>query len=346
MLSVAEALEKVLEQCQPLPARRLPLSHEALGRVLAEDVVSDLDVPPFDKAQMDGYAVRSGDLSTGAATLRVVEEITAGQTPKLSVAGGQASRIMTGAPMPEGADAVVMVEKTRLLGDGQVALESRAFPGMNALARGREMAAGEVILRAGSVLRPQELGVLATVGRTEALLIPPPRVTVLPTGDELVEPPAVPGPGQIRNSNAPMLMAQVARAGGVPRSLGIARDNLDSLRMLVQEGLRTSEILVLSGGVSAGKLDLVPQVLREAGVAAHFHKIHLKPGKPLFFGTLGDGADRRLVFGLPGNPVSSFVCFELFLRPAIRRLAGRCDIELPRARLKLTEAFDHNSDRP
>lgn len=346
MLAVAEALQKVLEQCRPLPPRRLPLSHEALGRVLAEDVQSDLDVPPFDKALMDGYAVRSADLASGKATLRVIEEITAGRTPKLPLAAGQASRIMTGAPTPEGADAVVMVERTKLLDPGHVAIESTAFPGMNLLGRGREMAAGEVVLRAGAVLRPQEIGVLATVGRAEALLVPAPRVAVLATGDELVDPPAAPGPGQIRNSNAPMLLAQAARAGAVPRSLGIGRDNLDSLRALVREGLETSEILVLSGGVSAGKLDLVPQVLREAGVTAHFHKVHLKPGKPLLFGTAGDAQGKRLVFGLPGNPVSSFVCFELFLRPAIRALAGRADVELPRGRYELTEPFEQASDRP
>ncbi len=346
MLSVAEALHKVLGQCRPLPPLRMPLWPDALGRVLAEDVASDLDMPPFDKALMDGYAVHSEDLASGTATLRVVEEITAGQTPKRAVAAGQASRIMTGAPMPEGADAVVMVERTRQLDDGRVAIDSRAFPGMNMLTRGREMTAGEVVLRAGSVLRPQEVGVLATVGRTEALLIPPPRVGVLPTGDELVDPPALPGPGQIRNSNAPMLLAQAARAGGAPRTLGIARDNLDSLRALVNEGLQTSDILILSGGVSAGKLDLVPQVLQEAGVTPHFHKVRLKPGKPLFFGTRGEGADQRLVFGLPGNPVSSFVCFELFLRPAIRALAGHANIELPRGTARLAGEFSHDSDRP
>jgi molybdopterin molybdotransferase len=346
MLSVAEALEKVLGQCRPLPPLRLPVSHESLGRVLAEEVRSDLDVPPFDKALMDGYAVRSADLASGKATVRVIEEITAGRKPKLPLAAGQASRIMTGAPTPAGADAVVMIERTKLLDAGHVAIESTAFPGMNLLSRGREMAAGEVVLRAGAVLRPQEIGVLATLGRAEALLVPSPRVAVLATGDELVDPPAAPGPGQIRNSNAPMLLAQAARAGGIPRPLGIGRDDLGSLRALVLNGLETSEILALSGGVSAGKLDLVPQVLQEAGVTAHFHKIHLKPGKPLFFGTAGGPGHKRLVFGLPGNPVSSFVCFELFLRPAIRALAGLTDVELPRVRARFTEAFANDSDRP
>jgi molybdopterin molybdotransferase len=239
-----------------------------------------------------------------------------------------------------------MVERTRMLDGGRVEIDTAAREGQNILRRGREMKKGEVVLRPGAVLRPQQLGILAAVGRTAVRVVPAPRVAVLATGDELVEGAAVPGPGQIRNSNAPMLLAQAARAGGVPRALGIARDRLDSLRPLVEEGLRTSEILVLSGGVSAGKFDLVPDVLRAAGVEAHFHKVAMKPGKPLFFGTCQRGEGKRLVFGLPGNPVSSFVCFELFLRPAIRRLAGFADLDLPRVQARLAEAFRHDSDRP
>jgi molybdopterin molybdotransferase len=166
-------------------------------------------------------------------------------------------------------------------------------------------------------------------------------VAVLPTGDELVEVDQAPGPGQVRNSNGPMLLAQVARAGGQPRYLGIAKDTLDSLRSLIEEGLR-SEVLVLSGGVSAGKLDLVPQVLREVGVTAHLHKVEMKPGKPVFFGTRGD----TLVFGLPGNPVSSLVCFELFLRPALRRLGGHADAGPSTVHAALAEDFSYRSDRP
>jgi molybdopterin molybdotransferase len=176
--------------------------------------------------------------------------------------------------------------------------------------------------------------------------VPPPRVAILATGDELIEGPMLPGPGQIRNSNAPMLLAQAARAGALPRYLGIARDRLDSLRPMIDEGLQTSEILVLTGGVSAGKLDLVPDVLREAGVTAHFHKIAIKPGKPLFFGTCTRGEGQRLIFGLPGNPVSTFVCFELFLRPAIRRLAGYADLDLPGVQARFTDDFRHEADRP
>ena len=314
MHSVAQALEIVLAQAAPLPAVMATLTPETLGLVLAEDVVSDLDMPPFDKAMMDGFALRYADLRDGQAELALVEEISAGKTPTRAVFSGQASRIMTGAPMPQGA-AVVMIERCEVVGDRVRVSDPRLTPGQNILPQAREMRLGETVLRAGVRLRPQEFGLLATVGRTTVKVQPAPRVAILSTGDELVEPTRQPGPGQIRNSNGPMLLAQVARAGGVPWFLGIARDEPGHLRTMILEGLQ-ADVLLLSGGVSAGKLDLVPGVLAELGVQPLFHKIAMKPGKPLLFGVKG----RRLVFGLPGNPVSSLVCFELFVRPAIRAL--------------------------
>jgi molybdopterin molybdotransferase len=342
MLIVADAQAQVLARARPLAPQSLRLTSASLGLVLAEDVVSDLDMPPYDKALMDGYAVRASDLADGRAVLTVIEEVTAGQTPRQRLGAGQVTRIMTGAPMPEGADAVVMVERSRLLEDNRVQLEGGPLrPGMNVLAKAREMRRGEVVLPAGTVLRPQEHGVLATVGRTSALLYPRPQVAVLSTGDEIVDSSEVPRAGQIRNGNGPMLVAQVSRAGGEPRVLGIARDRLESLRPLVADGLK-SDILVLSGGVSAGKLDLVPGVLQKAGVEAHFHKVEMKPGKPVLFGT----RERTLVFGLPGNPVSALVCFELFVRPAIRRLSGLADPGPCMVQATLTEAFAYKTDRP
>jgi molybdopterin molybdotransferase len=342
MLSVAEAQAVVLQHARPLPPEAVPLAPAALGLVLAEDVASDLDVPPYDKVLMDGFAVRAADLPEGRGVLRVIEEVTAGRSPLRPVGPGEATRIMTGAPLPAGADAVVMVERTRAAGNDRVAVEDRPpVPGQNVLPCGKEMRRGETVLAAGTVLRPQELGVLATVGRTAARVHPAPAVAVLATGDELVEANRVPGPGQIRNSNGPMLAGQVARAGGVPRPLGIAPDRLDRLRDLVAEGLR-SPVLILSGGVSAGKLDLVPGVLHELGVPAHFHKVEMKPGKPVFFGSRGD----HLVFGLPGNPVSSLVCFELFVRPALRRLGGHADPGPRLVRAALAEDFAYRTDRP
>lgn len=364
MRTVAEAQALVLKHAHPPAPETVPISPEALGMVLAEDVASDLDLPPFDKAMMDGYAVRSSDLQTGSAVLTVIEEITAGQVPRRPVGKGQATRIMTGAPIPADADAVVKIESTRMVGGNQVAIEDRpAAPGMNIFRRGQEMRRGDTVLRAGTVLRPTEFGILAAVGRTDAKVFPRPTVAVLATGDELVDAARTPGPGQIRNSNGPMLMAQAARAGGKPRLLPIARDDRQSLHERIADGLRSS-ILILSGGVSAGKLDLVPGVLEELGVRPHFHKVAMKPGKPVFFGTRPrreeaalfrdwetavpptEPAPLTLIFGLPGNPVSSLVCFELFVRPAIRLLMGYADAGTELVRLPLAEDFAYATDRP
>jgi molybdopterin molybdotransferase len=341
MLSVAEALEIVLSKCRPLPSCAMPLTPTTLGSVLAEDVASDLDMPPFDKALMDGYAIRCLDLTDGTATLPIQAEVTAGQTAP-PLLPGNAIRIMTGAPIPSGADAVIRVEDTKMVAEDCVEIRTKPpKPGQFILERGREMKRGEVVLSTGSVLLPQELGLLATVGRTAVKTIPSPIVAILPTGDELVEAGQTPGPGQLRNSNGPMLAAQTARAGASPRLLGIARDDANSMQAMIREGLE-SEILILSGGVSMGTKDLVPGVLQDLGVQPHFHHVAMKPGKPLFFGTRGE----TLVFGLAGNPVSSFCSFELFVRPAIRKMAGHASPDSARQEAMLHEDFAHNSERP
>jgi molybdopterin molybdotransferase len=341
MLSVAEAQAIVLQHARPLPPEAVAIV-DALGLVLAEDIVSGLDVPPYDKAMMDGFAVRSVDLPQGRGVLTVIEEVVAGQTPQQQVGAGQATRIMTGAPIPGGADAVIKIERTTSVDGQRVQIDDEPpRAGTNIFHRGREMRKGDVVLSRGTALTPQDIGVLATVGRPQVQAIPRPVVTVLPTGDELVEADQAPGPGQIRNGNGPMIAAQCRRAGVTPRYLGIARDRLDSLRALIAEGLR-APVLVLSGGVSAGKLDLVPGVLRELEVAAHFHKVEMKPGKPVFFGTRG----QTLVFGLPGNPVSSLVCFELFVRPALRRLMGHAETGPRIVPAALAADFPYKTDRP
>jgi molybdopterin molybdotransferase len=342
MLTVADAQRLVLQHSIVLPHIKALLSPSMLGLVVAEDVAADLDSPPYDKAMMDGYAVRSADLPDGRGTLAVVEEITAGRTPTRALQRGEAARIMTGAPLPANADAVVMIERTKTIDGDRVLIEDRPpRPEQNIFRRGTEMRKGDVVVAAGSVLRPQEYGVLATVGRDAVRVIPQPRVAILATGDELVEPSLPLKPGQIRNSNGPMLVAQTARAGAQPQYLGIARDDLNSLGKLVHEGLKL-DVLLLSGGVSAGKLDLVPGVLHEAGVTGHFHKVEMKPGKPVFFGTRG----ATQVFGLPGNPVSSFACFELFVRPALRKLGGLADAGPGFVTATLTEDYPYRTDRP
>jgi molybdopterin molybdotransferase len=324
MLSVDEALRRVMEHIRPAAATTVAC-RDALGLTLAEDVAADVDSPPYDKSVVDGYAVLAADVHPGRE-LTVVDEIAAGATPSRAVEAGSASRIMTGAPIPPGADAVIMVEQTEALSGADTlgrmrCLEARATAGQNIMPRAASMRRGQTVLHVGCRLRAIELGVLAQVGRTQARVVGRPVVGVLATGNELVPPAQSPGPGQIRNSNSSMLVAAVQQAGATAVELGIGRDELERLSALVAEGLRC-DVLLIAGGVSAGKFDLIPQVLREAGVEQVFHKINLKPGKPLWFGVKADCAVEKPVFGLPGNPVSALVCFELFVRPAIRGLMG------------------------
>jgi molybdopterin molybdotransferase len=341
MLTVEEALALVNRQAAPLAPRRVPLG-DAAGLVLAEEVVTDVDSPPYDKSLMDGYAVRSGDRQPER---HVLEEIAAGAVPHLPVTPGAASRIMTGAPLPEGADAVVPFEKTELLEETTVRLHQLdPPPGKNVLPLGATMRAGDVVLRAGALLRPIEIAILAEIGRGVVVARPRPRLAILPTGNELVPLGEKPTIGQIRNSNGPMLRAAAARVGAEAVELGIARDDRDELRRWIEQGL-AADVLVLSGGVSAGKFDLVPAVLAELGVEKVFHKVALRPGKPLWFGTKREGDRIVLVFGLPGNPMSSFVCFELFVRPALAALAGRGFTGARTTVARLTRGYDHAGGR-
>jgi molybdopterin molybdotransferase len=341
MLSVEEALDLVAERCSPLTLRRVPLA-DAAGLVLAEDIASDINSPPYDKALMDGYAVRSADREPER---RVLEEIAAGAVSSCTLTPGTASRIMTGAPLPEGADAVVPIEQTEMINATTVRLRQvNPAPGQCVLRLGASMRAGEVVVRGGTVVRPIEIGILAETGHRSVPVIPRPRLAVLPTGNELVAVDEVPHSGQIRNSNGPMLVAAATRAQADAVELDIARDTPEDLRQRVQQGL-TADIFVLSGGVSAGKFDLVPQVLAGLGVEQIFHKVALRPGKPLWFGTKKAGQQTTLVFGLPGNPVSSLVCFELFVRPAIAALAGRGFSHLSSVRATLEHDYDHAGGR-
>jgi len=353
MLDVAPARQLVLDHARPKAAVELP-SAECLGLTLAEDVASDADSPPFDRSMVDGYAIRGTDLSSGGAELTIVEEIMAGAVPRRTVAIGQCARIMTGAPIPPGADAVVMHERTELLSDSRVRIRDEKFrPGQNIMPRAASLRRGQIVLQAGCEIGPVEMGLLAEVGRARPRVIGPITAAVLSTGNELVPADRVPAEGQIRNSNGPMLAAALRRCGARPVELGIARDEPDELRRRLAEGL-ASDLLIISGGVSAGALDLVPGLLRELGVEEVFHKIRLKPGKPLWFGvrrgeagSAQKNAAPTLVFGLPGNPVSSLVCFELFVKLALARLAGREAIAaLAGTSAELTSEFVHRGDRP
>ena len=319
MLSVEEALRLVEEHARPLAPRRLPLA-DAAELLLAEDVVSEVNSPPYHKALMDGYAVVSSDRSE---VRTVIEEIGAGTVPRRPVTPGALTRLMTGAPIPDGADAVIAFEQTDSIDDRTVRLRQLdPQPGQHILPMGAAMKAGDRVLQRGTMLRPIEIGILAEIGHGLVSVQPRPRVAVLATGNELVGIGEKPAPGQIRNSNGPMLAAALAQAGVDAQPLPVARDEPGILRALIAQGLE-ADMLLLCGGVSAGKFDLVPNALSELDVRQVFHKVALRPGKPLWFGVKDHGDRQTLVFGLPGNPVSSFVCYELFARPAIAALAAR-----------------------
>ncbi len=345
MLTVAEALEAVLEHARTLSPAWCPLE-KALGCTLAEDVVADADSPPFDKALVDGYAVRSADLDGTDRRLSLGEVITAGRIPTRALGRRQAALVMTGAPIPPGCDAVVMHERVRPL-EGVVDVEETTVrPGQNILHRGREMRTGEVVVPRGSILAPARMGVLASVGRAKVRVVPRPQVAIVSTGDELVEPAETPGPGQIRNSNAVMLLGLAEAEGACAQSLPIAPDDPPRLRQVLARGM-DADVLLVTGGVSTGRLDLVPATLEELGARRVFHKVRLKPGKPLWFG-VGPPRDDRpqsLVFGLPGNPVSGLVGFLLFVRPALAALAGKPQRGRDLRQARLARGFIHRGDR-
>lgn len=297
------------------PAETVPLSH-ALGRILAQDLSADRDYPPFRRSARDGFAVRSADALAAPVTLRVAGEARAGGFFEGSVGQGECISIMTGAPVPEGADSVVMVEHTRAEG-GEVTLLRPAVALDNIIQRGSHVATGNRVLSRGKRIGPGAMGLLASIGAAEARVFKQPEVAILPTGDELVPVEASPRWFEIRNSNSASLAAQVALAGGRARPLPIAPDNEEQLKRLILDGL-SSDLLLLSGGVSAGKYDLVEKILGELGAEFYFDGVAIRPGKPLVFGR----ARNKFFFGLPGNPISTYVTFQLFAQPVIRALGG------------------------
>ena len=333
-LTFQHARDCVLQHVQPrLETESVPLL-DSDGRVLAEEISADRDYPPFPRSARDGFAVRSADLP---GDLRVIGEARAGEAFPGSVNPGETVEIMTGAPLPAGADAVVMIEHTERLGD-HVRIVRRLKNGENFTPQGSEARAGAVMLTAGRRIGFSEVALLATVGRTCASVYRRPRVAILPTGDEIVEAGEPVGPSQIRNSNAASLALQVRRAGGIPEILPIARDNEASTRSLMERGLE-SDLLLLSGGVSAGKYDIVEQVLADLGAEFFFDRVLIQPGQPLVFGR----ARGAFFFGLPGNPVSTMVTFEAFARVAIERMQGLENVSLQLLRSRLTRDFRHKT---
>ena len=332
MLSYEQAREKIIAVTgarRRAPAREYAEMGDALGRVLAEPLFADRDYPPFDRSTRDGFAVRARDVTASGARLDVVGEIKAGDTFTGTLAPGQCAQIMTGAAVPPGADAVVMIEHTKPA-KNRVVIERPAEPGQNIVPRGSEAKAGQLLLAAGARLGYAELAVAAQVGQARLGVYLRPRVAILSTGDEVVGISETPGPFQIRNSNNVSLAALCTLAGAEAVPLGNAPDRAAALRAHIERGLET-DILVLSGGVSIGKYDLVETVLRELGAEFFFDAVAIRPGRPAVFGVCCD----KFVFGLPGNPVSAMVTFELFVLPAIDILGGAAPRPLPLLRAKL-----------
>lgn len=345
MLSVTEALAQIARHSQPGRTEMTRLA-DSLGLTLAESINATADSPPFAKSMMDGFAVRSADISAAETVLSVVERTVAGQVPQKTVGTGEAIQVMTGTAVPAGCDAVIPVEQLEDRGETISVAISSIGAGRNIMRQGESMQSGETVLPAGRPITPAQLALLAELGQFEVEAWRRPQIAVLATGNELVPVNRQPGPGQIRNSNEPMLTAQIQSAGATPQPLGIARDEHDELKAKIEAGLQ-SDFLILSGGVSAGVLDLVPQVLAECGVEQVFHKVKLKPGKPIWFGVRPESEQggRCLVFGLPGNPVSSLVCFELFVKPALRLVQG-LENSIEPLQAELTQAHLVKGDRP
>ncbi|HIE38766.1 MAG TPA: molybdopterin molybdotransferase MoeA, partial [Anaerolineae bacterium] len=339
VLSVEEALERILATVRMLESERVEIL-EATDRVLAEPVVADRDIPPLTNAAMDGYAVRGADVAEPSARLRVVGQVAAGHLGEARVEPGTAVRIMTGAPVPPGADTVVRFEDTRLDGEWVEVLKGYRT-GRNVRPAGEDVRAGQEVLKPGEFLRPQEIGMLAAVGRTEVAVVRRPRVAILATGDEVVPPGEVAGPGQIRDANSYTVAAQVRRYGGVPLLLGAARDEEALVRQGIQEALvREADLIITSGGVSVGDFDLVKRVLAAEG-EMRFWSLNMKPGRPLAFGVVGGIP----LLGLPGNPVAAMISTALFARPAILKMQGFTDWPWPTVRARLAEPITRKDGR-
>lgn len=342
MIPLGEAQAAVRAGIRALAPREVALD-EALGCVLAAPAFAVVDVPPFANSAMDGYAVRAADVQGAPVTLEVVGRVLAGSVASQGVAAGQAVRIMTGAPVPQGADAVCMVERTHPAEGGaprpdrphDVVIEAPVAEGENVRAAGGDVVAGEVVLDAGALVGPTQLAALLSAGCARVTVHPRPRVGVISTGDELVDPPVPLGPAQIYDSNRPMLLGLVAEAGCAPVDLGRSPDDETELTARIVGGLASVDALVLSGGVSVGDVDVVRAVLDQLGGAAtRWMQVAIRPAKPFSFTVLGGPAGPVPAFGLPGNPVSSAVSFELLVRPALRALAGDLSSRRPRLRAR------------
>lgn len=338
-LSVA-AVQRLMLESVVAPGTEQVRLEQSLGRVLAEEVCANRDLPPHDVSSMDGYALRSADLAGIPATLEIVEDIRAGDQPGKTLAPGQCARIMTGAPLPQGADAVIRVEDTEALAGRHVRINQSVRPGNDIRRRGESMRNGEVVLRPGTEITPGVVGILATVKRAEVRVYRRPRVAILSTGNELEALDEPFDPDKIPDANSHTLQAQAQALGIEPVLLGIARDDPEELARYLKRGLEY-DVLLVSGGTSVGAHDYVRPAIEALGVRMLFWRVAMKPGHPVAFGKVGE----KIIFGLPGNPVSSMVCFEEFVVPALRRMMGHARTHRRTVTARLTHDVKHQPGR-
>lgn len=334
MISVEEALKRIVDSFSPLGFEKVSIL-DALGRVIGEDIYAGRAIPPKDHSAMDGYALRSVDAhgtSPGnPVILDVIDDIPAGAIPKRRIEAGQAARIMTGAPVPEGADAVVRMEETRQE-EGKVVLLAGTSIGQNIRHAGEDVRIGEKVISRGEIIRPAEVGMLTSLGRSFILVHQRPLVAIVATGNELADIDEPPSPWKIVGSNSYTLAALVRECGGIPLQIGIAKDRREDLLVRFRAAMR-ADLILSSGGVSAGDYDLVKEIMKEAGNRMQFWRVAMKPGRPLAFGSLVDVP----IVGLPGNPVATMVCFEQFIRPAILKMMGHANLFRRTVRARLGE---------
>lgn len=332
MIPFEEAYEIIMNKAFTLGSEHVRLEH-ALGRILAEDVIADMEMPPFNKSAVDGFACRKEDLDK---ELTIIETIPAGKSPEKYVGNGECAKIMTGAMIPKGADAVIMVEHTEVTGHGKIRYDRDTVKN-NICAQGEDIQQGQVLLPRGTKVAPKHVAVLATAGYSNPLVARRIKTGIISTGNELVEPSEKPGSSKIRNSNAWQLMAQVKEAGAEYSYLGIAADAKSATYEFISRALLNNTVVILTGGVSMGEYDFVPEVFSELGIKIHIDSIAIQPGRPTVFGTKGE----QFVFGLPGNPVSSFVQFELLVKPMLLKMMGH-KYEPSVIRLPLAKKYRRN----
>ena len=329
MIKFEEALNIVIKTTKILGIEQVPIN-DSIDRILAEDIKSDIDIPPFNKSAMDGYACRRSDLKN---VLEVFEIIPAGQAPTKTINENQCSKIMTGAPVPDGADCVIMVEQTEIVSENKIRFTANET--LNNIAyKAEDVSKGGVVLKKGILIQPQHIAILAAVGAVKPTVAKQPKVAVISTGDEIIEPEGMPGPSQIRNSNAYQLIAQIKKINCIPIYMGIAPDNPEKTASIITKALEKADVLLLTGGVSMGDFDFIPGILKEKNIDIKFQKMLVRPGSPTVFGV----NNNKWIFGLPGNPVSSFVIFEMLVKPFLNKLMGN-DAEMKNYRLPISADF-------